>query len=159
MNRKTILTSAVLSLLAVGQVHADNKFVVTDTSSSKQLMSIKLSDVKKISFADGNMVVTLADKTTKSVELTTTTMLQFEGDATAIAPVVGGADGLEVKYVGGFVSATGLAAPADAAIYNVSGQRVMNFRAWDGSPVSTAELGCGVYILKVKNKSIKFVKR
>lgn len=159
MNRKSILTSAVLALLAVGQVYADNKFVVTDTSSSQQLMSVNLSDVKSIGFADGNMVVTFANETTKTVGLTTTTVLQFEGEATAIAPVVGGADGFEVKCVGGFVSATGLDAPADAAIYNVSGQRVMNFRAWDGSPVSTAELGCGVYIFKVNNKSIKFVKR
>ena len=159
MNRKSILTSAVLALLAMGQVHADNKFVVSDTSSSKQLMSVNLSDVKSIGFADGNMVVTLADETTKTLGLTTTTVLQFEGDVTAIAPVVGGADGIEVKYVGGLVSATGLAEPADAAVYNVSGQKVLNIRAWDGSPVSTAELGCGVYILKVNNKSIKFVKR
>ena len=159
MNRKSILTSAVLALLAMGQVYADNKFVVSDTSSSKQLMSVNLSDVKSIGFADGNMIVTLADETTKSVGLTTTTVLQFEGDVTAIAPVVGGADGIEVKYVGGLVSATGLAEPADAAVYNVSGQKVLNLRAWDGSPVSTAELGCGVYILKVNNKSIKFVKR
>ena len=159
MNRKSILTSAVLALLAMGQVYADNKFVVSDTSSSKQLMSVNLSDVKSIGFADGNMVVTLADETTKTLGLTTTTVLQFEGDVTAIAPVVGGADGIEVKYVGGLVSATGLAEPADAAVYNVSGQKVLNLRAWDGSPVSTAELGCGVYILKVNNKSIKFVKR
>lgn len=159
MNRKSILTSAVLALLAVGQVGADNKFVVTDTASSAQLMSVNLSDVKSIGFADGNMVVTLADETTKTVGLTTTTVLQFEGEATAIAPVVGGTDGLDVKYAGGFVSATGLAALADAAVYNVSGQKVMNLRAWDGSPISTAELGCGVYILKVNNKSVKFVKR
>ena len=159
MNRKSILTSVVLALLAAGEVRADNKFIVSDTSSSKQLLSLSLSDVKSISFAEGDMVVTLADETTKTVGLTTTTMLQFEGDATAIAPVASGADGLEVKYVGGFVSATGLTAPADAAVYSVSGQKVMSVHAWDGSPVSTAELGCGVYIMKVNNKSIKFVKR
>ena len=32
MKRKTILTSAILALLAVGQGHADNSFVVKDGS-------------------------------------------------------------------------------------------------------------------------------
>lgn len=36
MNRKTILTSAILALLAVGQGHADNSFVVKDSNTGKK---------------------------------------------------------------------------------------------------------------------------
>ena len=49
--------------------------------------------------------------------------------------------------------------PANAAIYNIQGQRAMSLKAWDGTPVSTDALSSGVYILKVNNKSIKFVKK
>ena len=35
----------------------------------------------------------------------------------------------------------------------------MSLKAWDGTPVSTDALSSGVYILKVNNKSIKFVKK
>ena len=86
-------------------------------------------------------------------------MLYFEGEPTSVTQVVGEAEGLQVMYQGGFVSATGLTSPAHAAIYNISGQRAMSLKAWDGTPVSTDALSSGVYILKVNNKSIKFVKK
>lgn len=159
MNRKSIFASAALAVLAVGQVHADNSFVVTDTSSGAELMSAALSTVSRICFKDGKMTVTFADKSTRDVAFTTSTKLLFEGEPTGVAEVVGGAESLQLKYDGDFVAATGLAAPANAVVYNVSGQCAQTIRSWDGSPVSVAALSSGVYILKVNNKSIKFVRK
>ena len=42
MNRKTILTSAILALFAVGQSYADNSFVVKDSSTGAKQMEAKL---------------------------------------------------------------------------------------------------------------------
>lgn len=159
MNRKTILTSAILALFAVGQGHADNSFVVKDSNTGKKQLEGKLSTVSRICFKDGKMVVTFGDKSTRELAFTNSTVLYFEGEPTSVTQVVGGAEGLQVMYQGGFVSATGLTSPAHAAIYNISGQRAMSLKAWDGTPVSTDALSSGVYILKVNNKSIKFVKK
>ena len=48
MKRKTILTSAILALLAVGQGHADNSFVVKDSNTGKKQLEGKLSTVSRI---------------------------------------------------------------------------------------------------------------
>ena len=159
MNRKTILTSAILALFAVGQSYADNSFVVKDSNTGKKQLEEKLSTVSRICFKDGKMEVRFADKTTRELALTNSTVLYFEGEPTSVTKVVGGDEGLQVMYADGFVSANGLTSPAHAAIYNISGQRAMSLKAWDGTPVSTDALSSGVYILKVNNKSIKFVKK
>lgn len=63
MNKKFTLTFALLSLLAVGNAHADSKLVAVDSPSATTLASFSLSDISKLSFADGKMMVTLSDKT------------------------------------------------------------------------------------------------
>lgn len=62
MNRKTILTSAILALFAVGQSYADNSFVVKDSSTGAKQMEAKLSTVSRICFKNGKMEVRFADK-------------------------------------------------------------------------------------------------
>ena len=47
MNRKTILTSAILALLAVGQGHADNSFVVKDSNTGKKQMELSLIHISE----------------------------------------------------------------------------------------------------------------
>jgi hypothetical protein len=111
MKRKTILTSAILALLAVGQGHADNSFVVKDSNTGKKQLEGKLSTVSRICFKDGKMEVRFADKTTRELAFTNSTVLYFEGEPTSVTQVVGEAEGLQVMYQGGFVSATGLTSP------------------------------------------------
>ena len=69
MNRKTILTSAILALFAVGQSYADNSFVVKDSSTGAKQMEAKLSTVSRICFTNGKMEVRFADKTVVGVAL------------------------------------------------------------------------------------------
>ena len=52
MNRKTILTSAILALLAVGQGHADNSFVVKDSNTGKKQMETLMSLIEKAIASD-----------------------------------------------------------------------------------------------------------
>ena len=74
MKRKTILTSAILALLAVGQGHADNSFVVKDSNTGKKQLEGKLSTVSRICFKDGKMEVRFADKTTRELAFTNSTV-------------------------------------------------------------------------------------
>lgn len=47
MNKKFTLTFALLSLLAVGNAHADSKLVAVDSPSATTLASFSLSDISK----------------------------------------------------------------------------------------------------------------
>ena len=151
MNKKFTLTFALLSLLAVGNAHADSKLVAVDSPSATTLASFSLSDISKLSFADGKMMVTLSDETTKEVALNT--------NLTAIAGVTDNDSKLQVVYDGNTISVAGLAKAENAAIYSIGGEKVVNLKSWNGSQVNVGSLSNGVYILKVNNKSFKFIKK
>ena len=160
MNKKFTLTFALLSLLAVGNAHADSKLVAVDSPSATTLASFSLSDISKLSFADGKMVVTLSDETTKEVALNTNLVLKFEDVTTSIiAGVTDNASKLQVVFDGNTISVAGLAKAENAAIYSIGGEKVVNLKSWNGSPVNVGSLTNGVYILKVNNKSFKFIKK
>ena len=57
------------------------------------------------------------------------------------------------------ISVAGLAKAENAAIYSIGGEKVVNLMSWNGSPVNVGSLSNGVYILKVNNKSFKFIKK
>lgn len=157
MNKKRTLIMAALVLLAAGRMSADNKLVVADSSTEQDVAEARLSEVSKLSFTGGKLVITLANETTKEVALTTGTVIRLEGDATALGNVASNAT--EISYSGDQLSATGLTAPVAAALYAMSGQQLLSVASWDGSPISTASLERGVYIFKINNQSLKFVKR
>ena len=158
MNKRISLTLAAISLLAASPAMADQKLVVTDSSSETTVASYQLSDISKLSFADGNLVVSLTGDKTEQVALTTSLVLKFDGGTSAISQVGGTDTDVHVAYDGNMLSATGVKG-ANAAVYTIGGQKAVALSSWDGSPVSTAALASGVYILKVNNKSFKFIKK
>ena len=159
MTKKSTLILAVLSLLAVGSARADKKLVVTDSSSETPLASFPLGSIDKLSFAEGSVVFNLAGESEQSFALSNTTVLKFVDGETAISQVAGNAGDIKLSVADGSIAASGIKTPAAAALYTVGGQKVINLKAWTGTPVSTARLADGVYILKVNNKSFKFVKK
>jgi hypothetical protein len=56
------------------------------------------------------------------------------------------------------LSVSGINGTANAAIFSVNGQQMTSLRAWNGAPVSIANLPKGVYILNIKNQSFKFIR-
>lgn len=159
MNKKFTLALAAFSLLTVGKANADTKLVAVDSPTATTVASFSLNDISKLSFAGDKMVVTMTDKSSKEVALSTSLVLKFDNTETAISHVSGAGSSLKLAYDGSLLSAAGLDRSADAAIYSVGGQKVLNLKSWNGSPVSTESLADGVYILKVNNKSFKFVKK
>lgn len=57
-------------------------------------------------------------------------------------------------YVGGWSDGA-----ADVALYNMGGQMCRSVQGWDGEPIDVAGLPAGVYILKLKQSTIKFILR
>lgn len=159
MNKKFTLTFALLSLLAAGNAYAEGKLMAVDSPSAKVVASFSLDDISKLSFADGKMLVTMSDKSVKEVALNTQLALKFDGVETSIKGVANNETKLQVAYDGNNISVAGLAKAANAAIYSVGGQKIVDLKAWNGSPVNVGSLANGVYILKVNNKSFKFIKK
>ena len=159
MNKKLTLTFAMTALLAAGNANADTKLVALDAVNNTTIASFDLGNISKLHFADGNLVVTLSDETIQSVALSTSLQLKFDETTTAISQLKTTSGTFGIVYDGQLLSASGLDGTCDAAIYNISGQRVSNLKAWNGSPVSTASLSSGMYIIKANNKSLKFVKK
>ncbi len=160
MTKKSTLILAALSLLAVGSARADKKLVATDSSTGKDLATVALSDISKVNFSDGSVVFNAMSGVKTYIPLTNSLVLKFVEDSTTGISQVGGTSGdIKVGYDGYSLSASGLKTATNASVYTIGGQKALSLNAWTGDPVSTASLANGVYILKVNNKSIKFVKK
>ena len=66
---------------------------------------------------------------------------------------------LQVGFDGNTISVAGRAKAENDAIYSIGGEKVVNLKSWNGSPVNVGSLSNGMYILKVNNKSFKFIKK
>ncbi len=145
-----------LSLLAMSHARADSQLVVNGASSTQKF---GLGSVRSLKFADGNLLVYSADaEQPATFAIADLVSLKFGDDeSTSINAVSKGAKGT-LRYANGQLSMAGINA-SNAALYTVSGQCVLSLGNWDGSPISTASLQSGMYIFKVDNQTIKFIKR
>ncbi len=164
MNRflKTTLLLLFAVMCGYGVATAQTVIVVTPANGGTP-EKISLDLIKKITFADDNMIVTPNDETTRiwSFVMPETKTITFEGDGiNAIGNPMADASALKLVYSGGLLGATGLApgACAKAAVYDISGRTVITAAHWDGTPISVASLPAGVYVFKVNSQTIKFTK-
>ena len=132
MRRLLILAlSATLAFPALGQ-----DAVVTPQDSLTQ--SLELENLRKIAFKDGNVVTTYSDGSTRSQKLSDTEKLQF-----STADREDGITEDEGTYT----------------IYDLSGRPVKTHtdKSFD-QPFDLSDLGSGIYLLKMGNRTIKIVK-
>jgi len=132
MRRLLILAlSATFAFPALGQ-----DAVVTPQDSLTQ--SLELENLRKIAFKDGNVVTTYSDGSTRSQKLSDTEKLQF-----STADREDGITEDEGTYT----------------IYDLSGRPVKTHtdKSFD-QPFDLSDLGSGIYLLKMGNRTIKIVK-
>lgn len=146
------LLSAALALLPSLGIQAADELTVTSQSTTS---SFSLSSIQKLTFADGNLQVVTADETA-SVPLTLGTLLTFT-TSTGINQAVAKGQAGKLRYDGHQITLEGTA-NADAMLFNAAGQCLRRVARWNGSPISTEGLPSGLYIFKVNNQSVKFVK-
>ena len=132
MNRILILAlSVILAVPAFGQD-------ANATSQDSLTQSLELENLRKIAFKDGNVVTTYSDGSTRSQKLSDSEKLQFS------AP-----DRPE-----GITEDEGT-----YTIYDLSGRPVKTHtdKSFD-QPFDLSDLGSGIYLLKMGNRTIKIVK-
>lgn len=156
MKKKIVLMAMTLSLMAVAHARADSYLVVGGKPDAR---AFSLGDVRSLKFDNGSLLV-FSNGSAEAVTfgLSNLTSLKFSDKApTSIAHATATGKGA-LQFANGQLTMEG-ANGVEAALYNVSGQRVMAIHGWDGSAVGTSSLQSGVYIFKADNQTIKFVKR
>lgn len=155
---KIKLFVTALMLAAAYETQAQTVMVV-EPKSGGEVSKLQLSEVRKIEFGDNQLGVVARDGGEGlSMPLSDIKVIKFESVASSVSGLPQSSSGLRLTYDGTSLSALGIDGTARAVLYGIGGIVVRSYRHWDGQPICTAELPEGVYIFKVNDKSIKFVK-
>lgn len=157
MNRQKLFAGLALCSLVLG-AHAASPddaqvCVVMKDWSTK---SYKLSDLKKIVFHESELgIIDRNDQETKSA-YSDLNKLWFIADPTGVESAT--AKRLSVAYRDGSIYVDGWTeGKADVALYDVSGNMHGRISAWNGGEINVSHLAKGMYILKIKGYSMKFI--
>lgn len=134
-------------------------YVVVEPTGGGEASRLLLSDVERVEFAGGQIdFVARSGGEGLAMPVSGVKVIKFESKPTSVEDAVSVTGGFSLVYDGRSLSAHGLADGSHAALYRADGSQIASYPAWDGSAISTGALPKGIYIFKVENKSIKFVK-
>lgn len=144
--------------LVVGLGSSFAQDIVVQTSSGGQT-SVPLDNVRKITFDNGNMVLSTNGNENFELPLDDIMKILFDEDGSNVDRIVTDANLKLVRNSRNSIGVTGLETAADARIVNTAGSIVMIQRQWSGSDINISALPSGVYVLVVGNNNIfKFSK-
>lgn len=142
-------------LVGLGSSFAQD--IVVQTSSGGQT-SVPLDNVRKITFDNGNMVLSTNGNEDFELPLDDIMKILFDEDSN-VDRIVADTNLQLVRNSRNTIGITGLETTADARIVNTAGSIVMIQRQWSGSDIDISTLPSGVYVLVVGNNNIfKFSK-
>lgn len=143
--------------LVVGLGSSFAQDIVVQTSSGGQT-SVPLDNVRKITFDNGNMVLSTNGNENFELPLDDIMKILFDEDSN-VDRIVADTNLQLVRNSRNTIGITGLETTADARIVNTAGSIVMIQRQWNGSDIDISALPSGVYVLVVGNNNIfKFSK-
>lgn len=143
-------------LVGLGSSFAQD--IVVQTSSGGQT-SVPLDNVRKITFDNGNMVLSTNGNEDFELPLDDIMKILFDEDGSNVDRIVDDTNLQLVRNSRNTIGITGLETTADARIVNTTGSIVMIQRQWNGSDIDISALPSGVYVLVVGNNNIfKFSK-
>lgn len=142
-------------VVGIGGAFAQNIVV---QSTSGQQTSVPLDNVKKITFDNGNLLLSTNGNEDFELPLDDIMKILFDEDSN-VDRIVTDANLKLVRNSRNSIGVTGLETAADARIVNTAGSIVMMQRQWNGSDLDISALPSGVYVLVVGNNNIfKFSK-
>lgn len=143
--------------LVVGLGSSFAQDIVVQTSSGGQT-SVPLDNVRKITFDNGNMVLSTNGNENFELPLDDIMKILFDEDGSNVDRIVADTNLQLVRNSRNTIGITGLETTADARIVNIAGSIVMIQRQWNGSDIDISALPSGVYVLVVGNNIFKFSK-
>lgn len=152
-NLRLCMMTAVLLFTALTSMQAQVKMIVnTNSGTSKEYT---LADIGKMTF--GENTLNIFGKEASTFSFSDLRSIKFNL-TTGINATQGETGQMKVMISNDMLSVSGISGTANAAIFSVNGQQMTSLRAWNGAPVSIANLPKGVYILNIKNQSFKFIR-
>jgi hypothetical protein len=149
--KKLIVSISLLIMGAVSSFATDYDLYIEQLSGN--FLSWKVSSIQKITFADGNIVLTTTDGSSSKVAISNVDRLHFESEASGISKA-------EKSF--GFNSgkvATGAVSGTAAKIYNVNGSLAAESSVQPDGSVNLSSLPQGIYIVKINGTSFKVAKQ
>ena len=138
-------------LLALPLTAAADTYNFLNLNAGSSIQSVALKSVKRITFSDGNIVVTAADGTETTAALANLTNLTFTAEATGVRGI--SVQPADLNVQDGRIVARGKGV---LLLYNAGGQ-VVRQQYIDSSrdEISLEGLAHGIYIARLGNRSIK----
>lgn len=156
---KKKLLAVCFAMLALPSM-ADDESLAIYMSDGSAKQTFAMSDIGKLTFGDSDFTVTTGKGATPFA-YGSVRKIVFEGLSSGIGTVVSEDNSLKAYYRNGFLGVDGWpqGRVVRASVYGIDGSSVMSVDKWDGTPISVSGLNHGVYIFKVGNSNIKFVKQ
>lgn len=159
--KKLLLTAACLFGLGIGSLSANNFLHVHFVGQENTEMT-ELGSIDKVTFSKTGFSILLKNQTTEDFSFENVTKITF-GDETGVQAEMAENFDLVVSPnpVGATLNVKGYNAtePAQLVIYSVAGGEVLRANAWKGESLDVAHLASGIYILKIDNQTLKFIKK
>ena len=149
MRQNRLLTLMLFLLVTSLSSMAQTNMVVHQTDGSTKQFDI--SSIRKLLVSPQTFSVYAQDES--QIAMAQIRSVKFSQGATGISNLAGSDVSLQRK--GNMLTIEGLKAGDRVQLYSVNGQVTGNF---DGKSLNLSNLSRGVYILKINNKTIKFVK-
>lgn len=160
MKRNTFLAVlTVIMTMSFSQVHAQTELVVTPKSGDVGKYAI--TDIQKITFAADGMHIMGSKFSVEPVwKLSAIKDIRFVKSTAGIGNVSNQTEGIKISQREDMLYINGLnSEKADVAIYDLKGQTLLRTKAADKEGIDVSNLHHGVFIIKVKNTTFKFVKQ
>lgn len=149
---KRFLSVALAMSLALCALAEDFNLYIINSASEKT--SYAVSDLQKITFDSGMVVITASDGTSTSVNISDISQMYFN---TETADAINALEQAAIRFDGQTISFTGQA--TKVSVYQPSGALVASGSDLQGSSISLAELPSGVYLVNIDGKGFKVIKR
>lgn len=155
---KKKLLAVCLAMLALPSM-ADDGDLVVYMSDGTTKQTFALSDIGKLTFDDNTFSLNMGESTTP-FSYTAVRKIVFEGLNSGIGTVAND-NSMKAYYRNGFLGVDGWPQGNKdiAYVYGIDGISVLTVDNWDGTPINVNSLNQGLYIFKVGNSTIKFIKQ
>ena len=148
MRQNRLLTLMLFLLVTSLSSMAQTNMVVHQTDGSSKQFDI--SSIRKLLVSPQTFSVYAQDES--QIAMAQIRSVKFSQVSTDISNLAG--SGVALQRKGNILTLEGLKAGDRVQLYSVNGQVTGNF---DGKSLNLSNLSRGVYILKINNKTIKFV--
>ena len=148
MRQNRLLTLMLFLLVTSLSSMAQTNMVVHQTDGSSKQFDI--SSIRKLLVSPQTFSVYAQDES--QIAMAQIRSVKFSQVSTGISNLAG--SGVALQRKGNMLTLEGLKASDRVQLYSVNGQVTGNF---DGKSLNLSNLSRGVYILKINNKTIKFV--